>query len=228
MSFTPLTSLTTSAEGVHVPRPTVACWPSSTVSNSQIGRSPPGAETTTRSAVPARNVCAIGSIGIFKRVYLVGERLRDCSPRYVGSVKSAVESELSTWLELRRNPEVTYSSWSAVGRTSVMVAWKSSTGVPDRTQRSRVAGPTMVVSVRNGGVWKAMPSAAGTGVQSQAGSAAHALPPGDRLVAGLAAGSRVKLESECVSGSVVCSRLSEPRYRVEICPGGGQFEKPAE
>ena len=75
-----------------------------------------------------------------------------------------------------------------------MVAWKSSTGVAERTQRSSVAGPTMVVSVGNGGVWKATPSAAGTGVQSQAGLAAHALPPGARLVAGLAAGSRVKLD----------------------------------
>ena len=41
-----------------------------------------------------------------------------------------------------------------------------------------------------------MPSAAGTGVQSQGGAAAHALPPGGRLVAGLAVGSRVKLEFE--------------------------------
>ncbi len=64
-----------------------------------------------------------------------------------------------------------------------------------------MAGPTMVVGVVNGGVWKAMPSAAGTGVQSQSGSAAHALPLAGRLVAGRAAGSRVKRRAaDCVGG----------------------------
>ncbi len=100
---------------------------------------------------------------------------------------------------------MTYSSWSAEGRTSVMVAWKSSTGVADLTHRSTVAGPTMVVAVLNGVVWKAMPSAVGTVVQSHSGSAAQAFPPGGRLVGGRAPGSRVKVVLDCFAGAAACS-----------------------
>ena len=95
---------------------------------------------------------------------------------------------MSTWFELRRNPEVTYSSWSAEGRTSVTVTWKSSTGVADFTQSSTVAGPTIVVALVNGVVWNAIPSGAGTVVQSQSGVADQALPAGGRLVSGRTAG----------------------------------------
>ena len=51
----------------------------------------------------------------------------------------------------------------------------------------------MVVAVVKGAVWKAIPSAAGTGVQSQRGLAAQAFPPGGRLVRGRAVGIRVKV-----------------------------------
>ncbi len=71
----------------------------------------------------------------------------------------------------------------------MIVAWRSTTGVDEATHRSRVAGPTMVVSTVIGEVWKATPSCAGTVVQSQPGSAAQALPLGGRLVAGRWLGS---------------------------------------
>ncbi len=86
-----------------------------------------------------------------------------------------------------------------------MVAWKSSTGVADLTQRSTVAGPTMVVAVLKGAVWKPSPSAGGTGVQSQSGSAAQGFPLGGRLVNGRAPGSRVKVALLRPRGGVVLS-----------------------
>ena len=42
-------------------------------------------------------------------------------------------------------------------------------GAVDFNSRLRVAGPTIVVTAVNAGVWNAMPFAAGTGVQSQGG-----------------------------------------------------------
>ena len=55
-----------------LPKPIDAVWlPSSIVSNSHDGRSPPGADSTTRSSVPARKVWTIGSIGILTSVYWV-------------------------------------------------------------------------------------------------------------------------------------------------------------
>ena len=44
------------------------------------------------------------------------------------------------------------------------------------TQRLRVAGPTMVVGAGERAVWKAIPSAAGTGVQSQPGFGGPGVP----------------------------------------------------
>ncbi len=110
-----------------------------------------------------------------------------------------------------------------------MVAWKSSTGVDALTQRSSVAGPDDGGRrLVNGAVWKPMPSAAGTGVQSQSGSAAHAFPPGGRLVGGRARGSRVNEALATSAGAA--SRANRPRRsrasRTE--PAGGQVEKSAE
>ena len=79
------------------------------------------------------------------------------------------------------------------------------------TQRSRVAGPTMVVAVVKGRSRKPIPSAAGTVVQSQPGLAAQALPPAGRLVDGRAVGSRVKVAVFCSAGAVGCSVPSDPR-----------------
>ena len=39
------------------------------VANAHVGRSPPGAEITMRKRVPARNECAMGSIGMRTSVY---------------------------------------------------------------------------------------------------------------------------------------------------------------
>ena len=69
-------------------------------------------------------------------------------------------------LALRRKPEVTYSSWVSPGRTSVTVTWRSVVGADDRSHRSRLAGPTMVVGEAKAGVSNATPLAAGTVVQS--------------------------------------------------------------
>ena len=63
-----------------------------------------------RSSVPARNVWTMGSIGILTSVYDLDDSERAFAARYVGSVNSGVESALSTWFELRKNPDVTYSS----------------------------------------------------------------------------------------------------------------------
>jgi len=86
---------------------------------------------------------------------------------------------------------VMYSSSELVGRASVTVTWKSSTRADDLTHRSTVAGPTIVMAWRNGGVSKAMPSGVGTVVQSHGGSAAHGLSAAGRSVSGRAAGSRI-------------------------------------
>ena len=84
----------------------------------------------------------------------------------MGTGSSGVEVRDSVWLELRRNPEVTYSSWVSPGRTSVTVTWRSVVGAEDRSHRSRLAGPTIVVGDVKAGVSKATPLAAGTVVQS--------------------------------------------------------------
>ena len=68
VAVTPLTSFDDQRRGGPAPETDGGLLAVVDVSNCQIGRSPPGAETTTRSAVPARNVWAIGSIGIFTRV----------------------------------------------------------------------------------------------------------------------------------------------------------------
>ena len=65
MAGTPCTTSTTSFVASDPPTWTDAFWvPLSRVSNSQVGRSPPGADRTTRSWVPARKVWTIGSMGI--------------------------------------------------------------------------------------------------------------------------------------------------------------------
>ncbi len=76
MAATPGTTLTTRDEAARPPKPTVACWPLSSVSKVHSGRSPPGAEITTRNSVPGRNVWAIGSIGIRSKEYRSGDRFR--------------------------------------------------------------------------------------------------------------------------------------------------------
>ncbi len=92
-----------------------------------------------------------------------------------------------------------------------MVAWKSSTGTVALTHRSRVAGPTTVVAVVKGAVWKAIPSAAGTGVQSQGGLAAQAFAPAGRLVAGRPLGLTLKGAVVVPEGSSGCNDSPGPR-----------------
>ena len=67
---------------------------------------------------------------------------------------------------LRRKPDVTYSSCESPGRTSVTVTCRSVAGAVDRSRRSRLAGPTIVVALVKARVSKATPFAAGTVVQS--------------------------------------------------------------
>ncbi len=73
---TPGTTLTTRDDAVKPPRPTVAVWPLSSVSKVHSGRSPPGAEITTRNSVPGPNVWAMGSMGIRSNEYRAGDRFR--------------------------------------------------------------------------------------------------------------------------------------------------------
>ena len=91
------------------------------------------------------------------------------------------------------------------------------------THRLRVAGPAMVVSVANGAVWKPRPSAAGTGVQSQSGSADQALPPAGQ--AGGRPGTRIQLESGPGLGRRVPGAEGPPGPRnIEVtAPAGGQL-----
>ena len=84
----------------------------------------------------------------------------------MGIGSRAVDDGSRVRLELLKKPEVTYSSSESPGRTSVTVACRSVTGAVDSSSRSRLAGPTIVVSVANTGVWNAIPFAAGTTVQS--------------------------------------------------------------
>ena len=71
--WTPWTTLTSRLERGDPPKPTDAFWfPLSSVSNSHVGRSPPGADSTTRSSVPGRKVWTIGSMGILTSVYGAG------------------------------------------------------------------------------------------------------------------------------------------------------------
>ena len=103
---------------------------------------------------------------------------------------------------------MTYSSWAACGRTSVIVAWKSSTGVAAFTQRSSVAGPTIVVGRVNGAVWKAMPSAAGTGGPVPVGVGRPGVPPGAAgSVAGRTVGSKVNVVLPLDGGVCASQRL---------------------
>ena len=75
----------------------------------------------------------------------------------------------------------------------------------------------MVVSLVNGAVWNPSPSAAGTGVQSQSGSAAQAFPLAGRLVAGRTPGSsRSEALPEVVGADDAA--LSDPRCRTTSSP----------
>ena len=141
-------------------------------------------------------------------------------------MNSDVESGLSTWFVLRKNPEVTYSSWSGEGRTSVIVAWKSSTGVDALTHRSSVAGPTMVVALEKGAVGNRCRQQRDR-VQSQSGSADHAFPFAGRLVK---AGSRVEGERRARRQAAAGPPSHRPpRGRAwSVVPAGGQLEKSAE
>ncbi len=69
-----------------------------------------------------------------------------------------------------------------------------------------------------------MPSAAGTGFQSQSGSADHAFPLAGRLVAGRAFGSRVNVALVVADGDLPRDPC-RPKWSVSIAPAGGQLEK---
>ena len=70
MGSTPCTTLTASDDAMAPPSARVSVtdpWVAG-VANAHEGRSPPGAEITMRSRVPARKAWAMGSIGMRTRV----------------------------------------------------------------------------------------------------------------------------------------------------------------
>ena len=117
------------------------------------GRSPPGAEITMRSAVPARKVWAIGFTGTRTITGLPAGRARRSCFRYVSCGHSGVELGSKVRFDVFKNPEVTYSSWFVVGRTSVTETCSSVALAVDESFRSRLAGPTMVMSLVRTWLW---------------------------------------------------------------------------
>jgi len=192
--------------------------------DSHVGRSPPGAEITTRSSCGPEGV----HDGVDGDPDLGGARGRQ--PPGVGvEVEGRGDESRGRGavhlVELRRKPDVTYSSCPLDGRTSVTVAWRSTTGEAEVTQRSSVAGPAMVVAEVNGAVWKPTPFAAGTGVQSHPGTAAQALPVDGRLVAGRTPASSRALAVPSVGWdpAAVASEPCGPSFHTWVTPAGGHW-----